>query len=1021
MKKLLPILFFCVFSVVALLAPTLSYAVDAPPSLGVGTPADGQWIIDPEVTFIGKNAARAGHFLDWTLRNYNWVCVKRVVDPNNNQAFQCDDSKNPIQTYWSLIMVYIVVPLLFIVLLGSAVVIIITRGRGLSVMRFIPRFVAVIVLIVFSYAIVQFFFQFADVIQGFFLRIGNNPCPPECISQKELLYVGWNYEKFVGLRRVGDLYAESAFTSLLLTKLTALTYFVMVFILLIRKIILWFFIIVSPVFPILLMYSVTRNTGKIWIGEFFRWLLYAPIFAIFLKGLVFLWINHIPLFFDNPGKNQADKIIYPTAANILLGGPKEAVTPNNSVNLTETFALYVVALIMLWTVILLPWILLQIFLEYAANVNTDNTAVMRTMVNMIAKQPSSAPGGGSPSPVVGAAGLALSLPFSKKFSIPQSLKSPAGSAKQIPISTATAMPVSKSNVSQVHAQTLAVSNLSLPTMKDIARFETKLLSRNKDQKQEVHSMMDTLQKIAKPANVTNQAERERFTGIREKLVKQKDQGNVLASSILNAALTVTVNAEKSKAQSQVARKATTEQVKGVLGQIANPASATSVVDRQKMSRLNEALQRESTEHNSQIASTVLGVNNNTSTQEVEKIREQLLQAKEQSNSVASAVSSVIATSNASSTQEVQTVLQQIAHPESVVNSADRENFVQLKETLVKESKENNNQLATSILSISSQTSRVDVEKVQQVLTQARESEVASAVISTVSKTVEQSNPTAAPIEHMTSVLQGIANPSSATSVIDSAKYTELHKSLQDASRGGNQLATSLLTVGAGTPVEQIAALEAKLKEAKSQGVPFAAKIADLAAVGPAAGVPAVNNVQTVSKQDYEEVKKTWKENYSNSDVPEGIAGTRTEWIKDDIAKINETIGLLSSGDQEKVTQGLDNVSDILPALMVGGFSQNEIVSYLKAKLEAANEVQQAVVSEEEQKVAVHAKPVQAVQTMAATMEEEHKKPADTSVDSASNAADAAQSKPADQAEKPAELKDVLAEQEQSEKKVVEGK
>src|SRR3989344_411627 len=109
-----------------------------------------------------------------------------------------------------------------------------------------------------------------------------------------------NYTDFEGLRRFGQEYDESAFITLLLVRLTAITYYVMTGVLLIRKIILWFFIVLSPVFPLLLFFRPIRNTGKIWIGEFFRWLLYAPLFAIFLHGLVVLWQSStgIPLAFD---------------------------------------------------------------------------------------------------------------------------------------------------------------------------------------------------------------------------------------------------------------------------------------------------------------------------------------------------------------------------------------------------------------------------------------------------------------------------------------------------------------------------------------------------------------------------------------------------------------------------------------------------------------------------------------------------------------------------------------------------
>src|SRR6266851_3302833 len=168
MKKLLPVFISFVCLVIVLFSvPGVVLAQQLNQ-----TPTDSRWVIDPEVTFIGKNARRSGDFLDWTLQNYNWVCVKQI------NSRQCDDSNNPIEKYWSLIVLYIVVPMLFVVILATSIVIIVTRGKSLTIMRFIPRFIAVVLLIVFSYSLLQFFYQFTDLIQGFFLRSNiNTPCP----------------------------------------------------------------------------------------------------------------------------------------------------------------------------------------------------------------------------------------------------------------------------------------------------------------------------------------------------------------------------------------------------------------------------------------------------------------------------------------------------------------------------------------------------------------------------------------------------------------------------------------------------------------------------------------------------------------------------------------------------------------------------------------------------------------------------------------------------------------------------
>jgi hypothetical protein len=763
MKKFLPILFL--FLSLSFLLPQKPAHAQQQLQQNNQVPS-GSWVIDPEVTFIGKNAARSGNLLDFILRNYNWVCVKQVSQT------QCDNSNNPLASVWLTTVTFIVVPLLFVIIIATAIIIIVSRGRSLTIMRFLPRFIAVILLIFFSFPLLQFFYQFIDVIQGFFLRSKLAPCPPDCISQKDLLYVGWDYRSFIGLRLLGDQYSESAFISLLLTKLTALTYYVMVGILVLRKIILWLFIIVSPIFPLLLLYYPIRNTGKIWVGEFFRWLLYAPLFAIFLKGLVSLWRNQIPLVFSNPDIGNASAIVYPTAVNILLGGPKQYVTPTNSVNLTETFALYVVSLLMLWGVIILPWILLQIFLDYASNIGVGDSAVMKTLVNKISSI--QGPPGSPHSPATG--GSALSLPFAKKFNIPVAPTGTTGMAREIPRGVTESRSVQNAYMptAQVKAQVLNLANVPLPTMRDIAKYDTSLLSKDKDRQKETTIIRDNLLKIGNPSSSTSESEKERFTEIREKLVSESKSGNVLATNILNAA----------NIANKRSMQASTNQIKSVLTQIANPSSATS------------------------------------------------------------------------------------SHAATTIN---KEKVAQMNQSLVK-AKSQGNALAASILSVNDKTSTMEIEKLQE-----------------------------------------------------------------------------------------------RIMDAKLKGEPIAGQVAELTAKQ-RASLPAVNRVQTVSKEDYEAVKQMWKENYKNLEVPEGMVGTRTEWIKADMVKIEDIINSLSSKDEEQVTKGMQEVSSILPFLLVGGFSQAEILSYLKAKLDAAKDVAAEIVQDEDDKVTVNVKKTAtATQTLSAAL------------------------------------------------------
>ena len=484
------------------------------------------WVKDQEVTFVGKTATRANEFLEWTLsvENYRWITLTQgAVDP--------------IQQFWGIVR-NIVYVMLALFVLGAAFVMIITRGQNLTVMKFIPRFIMILILIVLSFALIRFLYQATDVVQGFFLNVQD----PDThinrnIGPRDLLYIAFDYESFKGYRKLGIEYDESAFISLLLVKLTAITYYVMTGLLLIRKIILWFFIIVSPIFPLLLFFRPVRNTAKIWIGEFFRWLLYAPLFALFLHGLVNVWRSGIPMSFDFSKVGGA--AVYPTAINILLGGPGQQIGLNNSVNLKDTFALYVVALLMLWVVILLPFLLLQIFLDYLSNMSISESPVIKKITSnswFNRAYGGNPPAPGQPPQSPAPFGLGKTLPFFNKRSMEMTSSRTSSVSTSMNQSASTLERASISNLQTVREtrDVLRLANLAVPKMRDIARYETSMMKHDTVSKSEVSRFHETLEKISKPTVVATPADREKFTTIKEKLVSQQKKGDKLAENVLSA-------------------------------------------------------------------------------------------------------------------------------------------------------------------------------------------------------------------------------------------------------------------------------------------------------------------------------------------------------------------------------------------------------------------------------------------------------------------------------------------------------
>jgi len=106
-------------------------------------------------------------------------------------------------------------------------------------------------------------------------------------------------------------------------------------------------------------------------------------------------------------------------------------------------------------------------------------------------------------------------------------------------------------------------------------------------------------------------------------------------------------------------------------------------------------------------------------------------------------------------------------------------------------------------------------------------------------------------------------------------------------------------------------------------------------------LPSVNRIQEVSLDDYEAVRSMWEESFRTLEVPQKMTGerpSREEWLRGDVERIQSTVTLLTSVDQEKINEGMQQVSGILPFLLIGGFSLAEIIAYLKAKMQAAKTV-----------------------------------------------------------------------------------
>lgn len=454
------------------------------------------WIEDPEVTAQGKSNDRARQFI-------YWVTTHAAID------------NHPVLTkVWSTArnLSYFLV-ILTAALLGLGIII----GQrtnfetGIKLWPAITKILSAILYIAFSATIVITVVQLSEIIMKFFI---------ENLGGKDLFNIYFsgisqekNYLDFVGCRDINIRVQEAVKTEILMLKLTNWSYYFMGGMLLLRKIILWFLLFVSPFLAILLSFAFIKNVGMIWIGVFFQWIFYGPLLALFLGGMASIWKYGIPFVFDFSRVDTAAGYIYPTAINILYGGPAQKLSATNNGNYIDTYVEYIITLIMLWAVTIFPWWLLRIFRDYCCEGINAMKNMMLSAIN---------PGkGGSPSPILSPANLSSSL----------------GAALKIPRETETSVRTRIETVEEIKkARTEEITqslNIKASKITDVAHFET-----NKTVNETVNKNINYLKN---PIKAPTSSERQKYMNLRSELSSRASKADPIANRFINSFIVSRIN------------------------------------------------------------------------------------------------------------------------------------------------------------------------------------------------------------------------------------------------------------------------------------------------------------------------------------------------------------------------------------------------------------------------------------------------------------------------------------------------
>ncbi len=453
---------------------------------------------DPQITAQGKADERAREFIYWVLHKNsvdNHPVLKKIWNTTSSMA--------------SIFMVIIAA----IMGLGFIVAQRANFQLNIKIWPYVTKLALALLYIFFSWIIVLSLIQISEWIMKLFIdNLGGNNLFNIYYSTDS----GSNeksYTTFVGCRDLNIRVQEAGDTETLIFKVTNFTYYLMGVMLLLRKILLWFLLFVSPFLAVLFPFVFIRNIGWIWIGVFFQWLFYGPLFALFIGALNKMWQAGIPFAFDFSRAGKVAGYVYPTALNVVYGGPAQRdalkISLLNNGNYIDTFAEYIITLIMLWAVIFFPWWLMRIFRDYCC----DGIYAMK---NILLSMYDQMRGGSNPSKPPS--------PIQPRFTTDLNTNTNSPNTVTIPIKIKleTIEEIKQTKTSDIsRSLNLAASHLA-----DIARFET--------DKNTQESVKRSLNFLSNPTRAETPTERQKYMNIRTELFNRAIKDDKDARQLLSA-------------------------------------------------------------------------------------------------------------------------------------------------------------------------------------------------------------------------------------------------------------------------------------------------------------------------------------------------------------------------------------------------------------------------------------------------------------------------------------------------------
>ncbi len=306
---------------------------------------------------------------------------------------------------------------------------------------------------------------------------------------------------------------EHSIFAFLMMLLTGLAYFVMALVFVLRIVILWALMIVSPVLFLLAIFHATRSYFINWLGLYARWLLVGPLMALGLSIVVNIWqAVGLPITSSYAGVGAFGIL---TNIGFYLPG-KEVV---NNLSTTPQMMEYLIFLIMLYLPLFFAFVLTRQKLWSLAP-KAFGAGEKREVLKTQAGTAEAAP--------VGEAG--------KKAETAEAKLLPGGIrgflTSKLAGLTKTAMPETMTGEETKGVRILETASSFLPAHLALANTRD-MLDTIAGAKGSRNAHKKAVERLADPENIADASERQKVMAVRQEINERADHGDADAMRIVN--------------------------------------------------------------------------------------------------------------------------------------------------------------------------------------------------------------------------------------------------------------------------------------------------------------------------------------------------------------------------------------------------------------------------------------------------------------------------------------------------------